>query len=112
MSCGEGHRRKEGSIGPIDGSVVPCATAGSLPFEFTDTIHALRWIRGHYPLAWQRYGCVDAFNPLTNWYDADAVGINLGVSILMAENQRTQFVWNTFMKDPAAPSGMNLAGFQ
>jgi len=31
---------------------------------------------------------------------------------LMAENQRTQFVWNTFMKDPAAQNGMNLAGFQ
>jgi len=30
----------------------------------------------------------------------------------MAENQRTQFVWNTFMKDPAARNGMNLAGFQ
>jgi hypothetical protein len=31
-----------GAIGPIDGSIVPCATAGSLPFDFTDTIHALR----------------------------------------------------------------------
>ncbi len=101
-----------GSIGPIDGSIVPCATAGSLPFDFADTIHVLRWIRGHYPMAWQRYGYVDAFNPLTNWYDADVIGIDLGVSMLMAENQRTQFVWNTFMKDPAAISGMSLAGFQ
>ncbi len=32
--------------------------------------------------------------------------------MLMAENQRTQFVWNTFMKDPAAQNGMTLAGFQ
>ena len=101
-----------GAIGPIDGSIVPCATAGSLPFDFTDTIHALRWIRGHYPLAWQRYGYVDAFHPLTNWYDADVIGIDLGISILMAENQRTQLVWNTFLKDPAAISGMALAGFQ
>lgn len=101
-----------GTIGPIDGSIVPCATAGSLPFNFTDTIHVLRWIRGHYPLAWQRYGYVDAFNPLTNWYDTDVIGIDLGVSILMAENQRTQLVWNTFMKDRAAQSGMTLAGFQ
>jgi len=29
------------------------------------TIHVLRWIRGQYPQAWQRYGFVDAFNPLT-----------------------------------------------
>jgi hypothetical protein len=99
-------------IGPVDGSIVPCATAGSLPFDFSDTIHVLRWIRGHYPQAWQRYSYVDAFNPLTGWYDPDVIGIDLGISVLMAENQRTQFVWNTFMKDPAAQNGMNLAGFQ
>jgi len=99
------------AIGPIDGSVVPCATTGSLTFDFADTIHVLRWIRGHYPQAWQRYGYVDAFNPLMGWYDSDVIGIDLGISVLMAENHRTQLVWNTFMKDPAAQSGMNLAGF-
>jgi hypothetical protein len=101
-----------GAIGPIDGSIVPCATAGSLAFDFPDTIHVLRWIRGHFPQAWQLYGYVDAFNPLTGWYDRDVIGIDVGISMLMAENERTQFVWNTFMKDPAAQSGMNLAGFQ
>lgn len=101
-----------GQIGPIDGSVVPCATAGSMPFDFADTIHVLRWIRGHYPQAWQRYGYVDAFNPLMNWYDSDVIGIDVGISVLMAENQRTQFVWNTFMTNPEAQSAMQLAGFQ
>lgn len=101
-----------GAIGPVDGSLVPCATAGSLTFDFPDTIHVLRWIRGHFPQAWQLYGYVDAFNPLTGWYDADVIGIDVGISMLMSENKRTQFVWNTFMKDPAAQSGMNLAGFQ
>jgi hypothetical protein len=72
----------------------------------------LRWIRGHYAEAWKQYGYTDAFNPLTGWYDADVIGIDLGISLLMAENQRTQFVWNTFMKDPAAQNRMNLAGFQ
>ena len=100
------------AMGPIDGSVVPCATAGSLPFDFSDTIHVLRWIRGHYAQAWQRYGYVDAFNLLSAWYDPDVIGIDLGISTLMAENQRTQFVWNTFMKDPAAQNGMTLAGFR
>ena len=100
------------AFGPIDGTVVPCATAGSLPFLTPQTIHVLRWIRGHYPQAWQRYGYVDAFNPLTGWYDPDVIGIDVGISVLMAENQRTQLVWNTFMKDPAAQSGMTLAGFK
>jgi len=100
------------ALGPIDGSLVPCATAGSLAFDFPDTIHVLRWIRGHFPQAWQLYGYVDAFNPLTGWYGTDVIGIDVGISVLMAENERTQLVWNTFMKDPAVQSGMNLAGFQ
>lgn len=100
------------AMGPIDGSVVPCATAGSLPFLFPQTIHVLRWIRGRYPRAWQRYGYVDAFNPLTNWYNPDVIGIDVGISVLMAENYRTGFVWSTFMKDPSAQAGMNRAGFQ
>jgi hypothetical protein len=101
-----------GTIGPVDGSTAPCATAGSLPFDFSDTIHVLRWIRGHYPQAWQRYGYVDAFNPLTGWYDMDVLGIDVGISVLMAENQRTQLVWNTFMQNPEAQTAMQLAGFQ
>ena len=100
------------ALGPIDGSITPCAAAGSLPFASSDAIHVLRWIRGHYPQAWQRYGYVDAINPLTGWYDTDVIGIDVGISVLMAENQRTQFVWNTFMKDQAAQNGMNLARFQ
>jgi hypothetical protein len=62
----------------------------------------LRTIRSQYPHAWQRYGFVDAFNPLTNWYDPDAIGIDVGITMLMAENQRTNFVWNTFMRNPEA----------
>jgi hypothetical protein len=100
------------ALGPIDGTVVPCAAAGSLAFLFPQTIQVLRWIRGHYVQAWQRYGYVDAFNPLVNWYDMDVIGIDVGISVLMAENERTQLVWNTFMKDPAAQNGMALAGFQ
>jgi hypothetical protein len=99
------------AMGPIDGTIVPGATAGSLPFVPAQTIHVLRWIRGHYPQAWQRYGYVDAFNPLTGWYDADVIGIDVGISVLMAENQRTNFVWNTFMKNLEAQSAMQKAGF-
>jgi hypothetical protein len=99
-------------LGPIDGSVVPCATGGSLPFFYTDCIQVLRWIRGHYPAAWQLYGFVDAFNPLTGWYDSDVLGIDLGIMTLMAENERTGLVWETFMKNPEAQNAMSLAGFQ
>jgi hypothetical protein len=32
--------------------------------------------------------------------------------MLMAENHRTGFVWNTFMKNSEAQSAMQKAGFQ
>ena len=99
-------------MGPIDGTVVPAAAGGSIPFLPAATLRVLRNVRNRYPGAWSRYGFVDAFNPLTGWYDPDVIGIDVGISVLMAENQRTQFVWNTFMKDLAAQNGMNLAGFQ
>jgi hypothetical protein len=62
--------------------------------------------------AWSRYGFVDAFNPLKNWYDNDVIGIDTGITLVMAENARSGFVWNTFMKNLEARRGMQRAGFQ
>jgi hypothetical protein len=99
--------------GPIDGSIVPNATGGSLPFQYTDCMRVLRTIRGAYGAkAWGRYSYVDAFNPLTGWYDTDVLGIDLGITMVMAENYRTGLVWNTFMKNPEAQSAMQKVGFQ
>jgi len=98
--------------GPIDGTVVPSAPAGSLPFMPPETLRVLRNMRGRYGArAWSQYGFVNAFNPLTNWYDTDVIGIDTGISMLMAENLRTGFVWDTFMKNPEAQRGLERAGF-
>ncbi|HEY6253392.1 MAG TPA: glucoamylase family protein [Candidatus Angelobacter sp.] len=97
--------------GPIDGTVVPAAAAGSLPFVSSDTLKVLRAICEHYPAAWGRYGFVDAFNPLTNWVNPDVIGIDVGISMLMAENARTGLVWKTFMKNAEMQKAMELAGF-
>jgi hypothetical protein len=100
------------ATGPIDGTVVPCAAAGSLPFLPKQCLRVLLNVKNRYsPKAWCPYGFVDAFNPLTNWYDTDVVGINLGITMLMAENVRTGFVWQTFMKNPEAQRGFQRAGF-
>ncbi len=100
-------------IGPIDGSVVPSATAGSLPFMPEATLRVLKNIKNNYgPRTWSRYGFVNAFNPLKNWYDTDVVGIDTGITMLMAENLRTGFVWNTFMRSREAQRGLQRAGFQ
>jgi hypothetical protein len=98
--------------GPLDGSIVPCATGGSLPFLYADCMRVLRNIRASYaPKAWGVYSYVDAFNPLSGWYDTDVLGIDLGITMLMAENYRTGFVWNTFMKNPEAQAAMHKVGF-
>jgi hypothetical protein len=54
---------------------------------------------------------VNAFNPLTNWFDSDVIGIDTGITMLMAENLRSGFVWNTFMKNIEAQRGLERAGF-
>ncbi len=98
--------------GPIDGTVVPCAAGGSLPFLPQACLRVLRNIRANYGGAWCKYGFVDAFNPLRKWYDTDVVGIDTGITLLMAENLRTGFVWKTFMQSREAQRGLERAGFE
>ena len=98
-------------MGPIDGTLVPSAAAGSLPLLPGPCLRVLKNMRSRYPDAWCKYGFVNAFNPLKNWYDTDVIGIDTGVTMVMAENLRTGFVWETFMKAQEARRGMQRAGF-
>jgi hypothetical protein len=101
------------AVGPIDGTVVPSAPGGSLPFLPRECLRTLRHMKRRYgDNAWSRYGFVNAFNPLKKWYDTDAIGIDTGITMLMAENARTGFIWEIFMKNPEARRGLELAGFQ
>jgi hypothetical protein len=99
--------------GPIDGTVVPCAPAGSLVFLPNECLSTLESLKSNYGAnAWGRYGFVDAFHPAANWYNnTDVLGIDQGISVLMTENLRSSFVWNTFMNNPECAHAMQLAGF-
>jgi hypothetical protein len=98
--------------GPIDGTVVPNAAAGSLAFVPKDCIHVLRAMKEKWGArAWGRYGFVDAFHPAANWYDPDVLGIDQGISVIMAENLRSGLIWEIFMRNPEALQAMNKAGF-
>jgi len=98
--------------GPLDGTVVPSAAAGSLAFVPADCLSVLRTMRTKWgKQAWGRYGFVDAFHPAANWYDADVLGIDQGISVVMAENLRSGLVWSTFMRNPECVSAMQRAGF-
>ena len=61
--------------------------------------------------AWGRYGFVDAFHPAANWYDPDVLGIDQGISVIMAENLRSGLIWETFMRNPEPVAAMRKAGF-
>ena len=99
-------------LGPIDGSIVPAASAGSLPFLYRESMTVLRNLRRYYGnQIWKEYGFVDAFNPLTGWVSRDVIGIDVGITMLMAENARSEFVWGTFMRNQEAQNAMELAGF-
>jgi len=111
-------------FGGIDGSVVPCAAAGSLPFLPSACLRVLRSLKDRYgSQAWGRYGFCDAFhadssfnssaepNAGAPWYDPDVLGIDLGIGVLMAENLRTGFVWETFAKNPEVAIAIDRAGF-
>ena len=101
------------SFGGIDGSVVPCATAGSLPFLPVACLRVLRSLKDKYgKLAWGRYGFCDAFDADENWYGPNVLGIDVGISVLMAENLRTGFVWETFKRNREIPLAMKRAGFK
>jgi hypothetical protein len=98
--------------GRLDGSVVPAAAAGSLAFLPAECLSVLRAMRSKWgKQAWGRYGFVDAFHPTVNWYDPDVLGIDQGISVLMAENLRSGLVWSTFMHNPESVSAMQRAGF-
>ena len=104
----------KGPIDPaLDGTVVPCAAAGSLPFAPRECLATLRHMHDQYGhQIWGRYGFVDAFNPRTGWVGPDCIGIDVGISLLMAENCRTGRVWQWFMRGPEIQRALNAAGFQ
>lgn len=95
----------------IDGTVVPCAAAGSLMFTPELSLATLRRQREKYgDKIWNRYGFADAFNPLTGWTATDVIGIDVGISLLSAENLLSGNVWQWFMQNPEPAAGLKLAG--
>ncbi len=100
-------------FGDVDGTVVPCAAAGSLPFLPGACLQTLRSLQERYGAkVWGRYGFLDAFHPQAGWYDPDVLGIDLGIGVAMAENLRTGFVWETFARNPEVGRAMQMAGFR
>jgi len=83
-----------------DGTVVPNAPAGSLMFTPDISLPALAAMKAQYgDKIYGRYGFADAFNPHNGWVDTDVIGIDVGITLLSAENLRSRNVWRWFMQN-------------
>src|SRR5580692_5843323 len=97
---------------PVDGTVAPAAAGGSLMFTPDISIPALAAMRERFgDRVFGRYGFVDGYNPTLEWFDTDVVGIDVGITLLSAENLLTGDVWQWFMANEPASHAMQLIGF-
>lgn len=111
-----------------DGTIVPTAAGGSIPFAPEETIAALKAMRARYgELVFREHGFVDAFNPTLNvagvevdrgaivpgvgWFEDDYLGIDQGPIVAMIENYRSELVWATMKRSPYIVRGLCRAGF-
>jgi poly(3-hydroxybutyrate) depolymerase len=96
----------------VDGTVVPCAAAGSLMFAPELTLPALQHMKARLgDRLYGRYGFADAFHPTADWINRDVIGIDVGITLLAAENLRSGNVWRWFMANPEIRTAMRRAGF-
>ena len=112
-----------------DGTIVPTAAGGSIPFAPEITIPALMAMRDQYgERLYTRYGFKDAFNPsftftqagsrsgqvdpVKGWVANDHLGIDQGPILAMMENHRSGFVWKVMRKNPHIIRGLKRAGFK
>jgi hypothetical protein len=99
--------------GPIDGTVVPAAAGGSLMFAPELTLPALRAMKAKFGnRIYGLYGFADAFQPQTGWVNADVLGIDVGITLLSAENLRTGAVWRWFMANGEIPKALDGVGLK
>jgi hypothetical protein len=85
----------------IDGTVVPYAAGGSLMLTPEIALPAVLAMRDKYgEKIYGKYGFADAFNPNNGWVAGDVIGIDVGITLLSAENFRSGKVWKWFMANP------------
>jgi hypothetical protein len=91
----------------IDGSVVPCAAGGSLMLAPEVCVPAVMAMHRKFgDRIYKRYGFVDAFHPTNGWTNPDVIGIDVGMTLISAENLRSGRVWRWFHKNPEVQAAM------
>ena len=95
-----------------NGTISPTAALSSMPYTPVESIAALKNFYNTYgEKIWGIYGFKDAFNVKENWYASSYIAIDQGPIIVMAENYRSQAIWNCFMKNSEIDSALKKIGF-
>jgi hypothetical protein len=86
--------------------------AGSIVFTPDLSLTTLKTMREQYgDRIWGRYGFSDAFNVDRDWWDQDVIAIDAGITLLMIENYRSGFVWQTFEQNKSIQQALEVTGF-
>jgi len=98
-----------------DGTIVPTAVGGSIPFAPEEALSTLWNMKTQFgDKLYRKYGFVDAFNLTYNkegWFNEDYLGIDQGPIIIQLENYDTGLIWKTLRKNPHVIRGLRKAGF-
>lgn len=111
-----------------DGTIVPTAAGGSVPFAPEIAIPALRAMVDRYGgHLFTEYGFLDSFNPTLRqadldvtrgkivpglgWFNDDHLGIDQGPILLMIENHRTGLIWELMKKSEPIVRGLCRSGY-
>ncbi len=93
--------------------MVPCAAGGSLQLSPDIALPAMKAMKEKFgDKIYGKYGFTDAFHPTTGWASPDVLGLDVGITLLSAENLRSGNIWKWFMANPEIPKAMDLAGMK
>lgn len=98
-----------------DGTIVPTAAGGSIPFAPEITLKTLHTMKERFgEKVYKEYGFIDAFNLSytdEGWFNSDYIGIDQGPILIQLENLESELIWNVFKKNPYIVNGLKKAGF-
>ncbi len=89
----------------VDDTIPPSGAIGSIIFVPDDSKRAMMNYYSIDKLKGQ-YGFVDAYNLSKDWYDADVIGIDKGISLLMLANYEADTVHKIVMQNSNILSGL------
>jgi len=98
-----------------DGTIVPTAAGGSIPFAPEETLKALYTMKEKFgDQLYTEYGFLDSFN-LTyseeGWFNPDYIGIDQGPILIQLENYETELIWSILRENKYIRKGLEKAGF-